>query len=204
MPKTVRTTEKKVGYEAHKWIKALMGIGVSIPVALAPLLGRLNIPGFTPLLSLIPDEIQDVAIPMSAGAMSLVAASVEFRAISGLARDLLWKQARRSLMQASLCLAAFGIAYLLLVTRVGYAGTESVAFVTGFVHPNTPPCVNKSAEECIRYLTLSPPKITSHFGDEQIRLARILLGSLYVLFFAVFGNLVGILVALRKPESGSK
>ncbi|MCU1252213.1 MAG: putative resolvase [Edaphobacter sp.] len=43
--------------------------GVSVPIALAPLLGKVSIPPFSSLLSLIPQSIQGVVIPVSASAM---------------------------------------------------------------------------------------------------------------------------------------
>jgi len=189
------------GESSRKWSRVLLGLGISIPVTLAPLLGKLNVPGFMPLLALIPDDIQNMAIPLSAAAMSLVATSVEFRAIRKASTARLLREAKRSLLQAAVCLAALGVAYALLVTRVNFGKDESVSFVTGFIHPTTAPCGGISAEQCIRqYLMLSTSAIKSYYGDQQIRLANILLVGLYVLFFAIFGNLVGILVSMKPSD----
>jgi hypothetical protein len=186
-----------VGREARKWSKALLGLGISVPLALAPLLGRVNVAGFSSLLNLIPEDLQNFALAMGASAMSLVAASVEFRALSIAPRTTLLKQANRSLLYAAVFLAALGCAYVLLVTRVPFGGSHSHSFVTGFIQPNTPPCVGLAAENCIKYLTLDQAAVNSYFGDRQVRFATILLVLLYVLFFAFFGNLVGILIALK-------
>jgi hypothetical protein len=45
-----------VGSEAAKWSRALLSLGVTIPVALAPFLGKLHVPGFDSLLTLMPEE----------------------------------------------------------------------------------------------------------------------------------------------------
>ena len=197
----MKTRAGTAGESARKWSSVVLGLGISIPVTLAPLLGKLNVPGFTPLLALIPDDIQNMAIPLSAAAMSLVATSVEFRAIRKASKARLLREAKRSLLHAGICLAALGAAYALLVTRVNFGKDESVAFVTGFVHPTTAPCGTISAEQCIRqFLMLDTSRIKSYYGDQQIRLANILLVGLYVLFFAIFGNLVGILVSTRQSD----
>jgi hypothetical protein len=197
----MRRNESQLGAHSRSWARALLGIGVSIPVALAPLLGRLDVPLFTPLLGLIPDDIQEFAITISAAAMSLVAASVEIRAVSRSSSVVLQRKVTRTLLYAGICLAGLGIAYALLVTRVPYAGDKSAAFVTGFVHHNTSPCVDMSAEECIRFLTFDDGRIKSHFGEQQVRLANVLLVSFYTLFFALFGNLIGLVIALQNGKS---
>src|SRR5688572_28330666 len=51
---------------ASKLLRYILGFGVSFGIGLAPYLGTFNIPGFTPVLSLIPKSIQNTAIPLAA------------------------------------------------------------------------------------------------------------------------------------------
>jgi hypothetical protein len=180
----------------EKWARVLLGLGVSVPVALAPLLGKLPLPLFPALLSLIPDSIQNVAIPVSAAAMSLVAVSVEFRALETAQKSELLRKARKGTLASAVLLGLFVVAYTLLVTRVDIlGGKQSVSIITGWRQPVQPPCTGDSVERCLKVLTLEKAAITSYFGDEPIRLSSLILEGLYIGFFACFGNVVGLLVA---------
>jgi hypothetical protein len=182
----------------RRWLRALLGLGVSVPIAMAPLLGKLSIPLFPALLGMIPESIQTTVIPASAAAMGLVAISVEFRSLQSESKEQLIAKSRRSLFLAALSLMLFCVIYTLAVTRVDLlGGSDSLYFITGFKAPNAPPCVGKSAAECITLLTTRQSAIDSYFGDKQIRLASLALEVLYISFFACFGNVVGILVTLQ-------
>src|SRR5436305_6589365 len=64
--------EGKLPPLASTFIRYLLGFSVSVGLGLAPYLGKLDIPGFSPMLSLIPDSLQNVAIPLSTAAMGIV------------------------------------------------------------------------------------------------------------------------------------
>jgi hypothetical protein len=184
-----------------RWLKVLLGLSISVPIALAPLLGKLPIPLFPALLVMIPESIRNSVIPISAATMGLVAVSVEFRSIEKKSVKQLLGKARRSLLFASLCLALFCIVHSMSVTRVDVlGGSESLYFVTGFKAPEAPPCTGKSTADCIELLTTKQSAIASYFGDGQIRLASLMLEVFYVAFFAYFGNVVGILVTLQSKS----
>lgn len=180
------------------WVRALLGLGISVPVTLAPLLGKLPIPLFPALLAMIPSSIQNTVIPASAAAMGLVAVTVEFRALKSQSRKKLAASTSRGVLIAAGFLVLFCIAYMFLVTEVNIlGGRESLYFVTGWKSPGTPPCSGISNAACIGMLTTNQTRIASYFGDRQIQLASLILEILYIGFFASFGNVVGILVALR-------
>jgi hypothetical protein len=48
---------------------------------------------------------------------------------------------------------------------------------------------------------LDTAAVTSFYGDKQVRGANVLLLGLYTAFFSSFGNLVGLLMALRSNRS---
>jgi hypothetical protein len=183
---------------SRSWTRVLLGLGVGVPVALAPLLGKLQVPLFPALLNLIPDSIQNVAIPTSAAAMALVAASVEFRVYEQLDRKVILANAKKAMILCGVSLGFLVIAYTLLVTRVDILGGDQyVAVITGWRGTSAYPCNGVGLEECVKIVTLKKSAISSYFGDVPIKIASLLLEGLYVSFFACFGNLAGILVAIQ-------
>src|SRR5215475_12041913 len=64
---------------ASDWVRYLLGFTVSIGVGLAPYLGLVGVPLFTPLLSLIPHSLQSIAIPISIASMGIIAVVVQWR-----------------------------------------------------------------------------------------------------------------------------
>jgi hypothetical protein len=189
---------EELGGDLGKWSRTLFAIGVTVPIGLAPLLGKLQLPGFDALLALLPEELQKPAVILGATAMSLVAASVVFRSVSKIAHRSLMSQARKSLWLAVVLLSALVLSLTFLTTRVHYGNGESHSFVTGFYQPNKPPCVDVSEETCLDDLTFSTSRISTYYGDKQIKAASVIILALYISFFAYFGNLIGVLIAVKK------
>jgi len=61
-----------------RWTRLVLGFGVSVAIGLAPYLGLVKVPLFAPLLSLIPVSIQNVALPLSAASMGVVAVFIQW------------------------------------------------------------------------------------------------------------------------------
>src|SRR5438128_2320980 len=59
-------------------MRYVVGFSVSVAVGLAPYLGRVRVPLFSPMLSLIPASLQDIALPLSSAAMGIVAVLVQW------------------------------------------------------------------------------------------------------------------------------
>src|SRR5215469_3210132 len=79
-PTTADATQKaKLPRLASDWVRYLLGFSVSIAVGLAPYLGLVGVPLFTPLLSLIPQSLQSIAIPISIASMGIIAVLVQWR-----------------------------------------------------------------------------------------------------------------------------
>jgi hypothetical protein len=196
----------RVPRATRAWIRVLIGLGISTPIALLPLIGKSDIAPFDTLLALIPDSIQGTVIPLSCAVMSIMAASVEFRVLDHVSRQDLLISARRGLALLSFLLILFLCAYSLLVTNVTILnGSQSVAIITGLGSTNAPPCTGMGVEECLNYITLKEAKVSSYFGDGRIRVSKIILETLYISFFGAFGNVAGILVQLRvRPLMGKR
>jgi hypothetical protein len=189
---------------AKRWTRLLIGLSVSVPIALAPLLGKLPIPLFPSLLALIPPSIRGVVIPVSAAAMSIVGIASE--ASLGTRRGRLYKEKmlRRALVYCATLLACFLVAYSLLVTRVEIlGGHQFVAFVTGWSLPSKPPCTGLSSAECIAScLTFRESSIVSYFGQFEVAVSTIILEALYCSFFCTLGLAVLRLLELTESHRG--
>src|ERR1051325_2256248 len=85
-------------------VRYVLGFGVSVGVGLAPYLGRLNVPLFTPLLSMMPVSLQDTAIPLSAALMGVVAVAIQWHGRERLNRKWAEKTFKKTLALALLCL----------------------------------------------------------------------------------------------------
>jgi hypothetical protein len=187
--------------DAQRFARLLLGVGVSIPISLAPLLGKLSVPLFPALLDIIPVSIQGVVIPLSAAAMSIVALVAE----AGTNRNAPLQKRKRLFIRAvvicSALLAGFTIAYSLLVTRVNILdGARTVSFVTGLSPSRHAPCENWEPADCIaRGLTFRDTAIDSYFGDQNIKVSSLIIELLYVGFFAALGFVVACLMDLKAP-----
>ncbi len=182
----------------RKWVSTLLSVGLSVPVALAPLLGKVSPSSFGGLLALVPLPIREVAIPLSCIAVALAAAFVELRVFANTSKKALQHQAMRSFYLCAILVLAFAASEMFLLKTVTFdRGQKTHTFVVGFYTPHTPPCEDSGVENCLKNLTYNPGEIESHFGDIQLWLAKLVLVVVYAGIFAAFGNLIGILVILQ-------
>ncbi|HEY8998404.1 MAG TPA: hypothetical protein VIM60_10915, partial [Edaphobacter sp.] len=82
MPPESHTDDKpkpKLPRLASDWLRYLLGFSISVGVGLAPYLGLVGVPLFTPLLSLIPHSLQHIAIPISIASMGVIAVLVQWQ-----------------------------------------------------------------------------------------------------------------------------
>jgi len=185
----------KVPSTVAKWVQYVLGFGVSVAIGLAPFLGKVNVPLFTPMLSLIPQSIQDIAIPISATAMGIVAVVVQWYGAEHLQKS--WLQARffQTLAICVAALATLTAIEMLAVIRIDVPAVGGVAsFAVGVVHPHSEPCVALSRADCVRILTFDEAKVASYFGEMQVNLTKLTLVLTYTVFMCSFGSLVGLLM----------
>jgi hypothetical protein len=186
-----------------RWVRLLLGFSVSVAIGLAPYLGKLNVPLFTPMLSLIPESLQEVAIPLSAASMGLVAVLVQWQGTRPLRPGQLQTWFNRSIVICIVTLIVLASIEMVAVARVDVLATGStVSFAVGPENPNVPPCTGLSRAECIKTkLTLDEAKIDSYFGELQVNITKLALVLVYVSFMSTFGMLVGlVLLAQREKE----
>lgn len=187
------------------WVRTLISLTASVAIGLAPFLGTLNIPLFSPLLSLIPIQIQKEAITLSTSAMSLVAIAVQWGAGVNVNLRVIEKRFKRILVIAAITFILLFTVSNFLVVRVPYLdGSRSASFLKGFRRPIPDPCSGKSDESCVQsVLSFDEAKLAGYWGNDQIALARFAYLLFYVALMAQFGALVGFLVlrdGIQKPK----
>jgi hypothetical protein len=188
---------------AAQFIRYVLGFSISVGLGLAPYLGKLEVPGFSPMLSLIPDSLQDTAIPLSSAVMGIVTIWVQWHGSvrPGNARLSIWFM--RTLKICTIALFVLIAIELLAVVRLDIpAVNRTVAFAIGPIHPHTPPCEILGRSECIKYkLSLDESHINSYFGETQANCTKLMLVLTYVIFMSSFGMLIGILMVKQNHAS---
>jgi hypothetical protein len=181
---------------AAYWVRLVLGFGVSVAVGLAPYLGKLNVPLFTPMLSLIPVSVQSIAIPLSAASMGIVAVLVQWYGSQQMSRSWLHSMFIRSIAICISCLLTLTVIEFLAVVRVDVPAVGStISFAVGLSNPNTPPCTGLGRSDCIKQkLTLDEAKIETYFGERQASFTKLALVLVYVIFMSMFGVLVGLVM----------
>jgi hypothetical protein len=186
------TTRPHLPRLASDWIRYVLGFTISIALGLAPYLGLVGVPGFTPLLSLIPRSLQNTAIPLSIAAMGIIAVLVQWKKRDP-AKPLAF---RNAVLFSAGTLLLFIALQMLAVAHVEVpAVDQTVSFAVGFSSPQRPPCENLSPEACIaQKLSFDESVIDGYFGPAQTRLTRLLLLLSYIGFMSSFGWMVGLLL----------
>jgi hypothetical protein len=177
---------------ASDWIRYLLGFSVSVAVGLAPYLGLVGVPLFTPLLSLIPNSLQNIAIPFSIASMGIVAVVVQWRK-----RD----PAKPLEFRLAVSLASASLLFFLAIEMLAVAHIEvpavnkTVSFAVGMGTPKKALCAGLSREECIdQKLGLNETVIDSYFGDLPTGLTKLALVVSYIACMTSFGWTVGLLL----------
>lgn len=178
---------------AGRWVRFLLGFGVSVAVALAPLLGQRRIPFFEPLLDILPPDERAVAIPLSAMLMGIVAVAVQWYGYQHLAKFRLRRAFGRILVAAVVLLIAFFVVNVYVVSRVPVDGDTAI-LLHGFGEPGCPECTDTSVVECLRQISFDPGSIDRCWGTNNVRSARLVLTLSYLATMCLFGALVGLLV----------
>jgi hypothetical protein len=201
-PQTTDATPKpKLPRFASDWVRYLLGFTVSVGVGLAPYLGLVGVPLFTPLLSLIPLSLQSTAIPISIAAMGIIAVLVQWRRRTP-AKPI---EFRLTATLAVVTLVLFISLEVLAVAHIEVpAVDQTVSFAVGFQTPQRPPCENLSRDACIaQRLGFDEAVIDSYFGDTQTRLTKLALLLAYIGFMSSFGWMVGLLLVGERDRTTS-
>ena len=189
LPSSLKKT--KSSFLSSRWIKLLLGFSVSVAVGLVPYLGKI-VPLFTPMLAIIPESVQPLAIPLSAAAMGIVAVLVQWGSSQKLQPEQLRSWFGRSLALCVIALIALAAIETMAVVRVDVPAVgRTVSFAVGPSHPGTPPCAGLSRADCIEHqLSLDESHINSYFGEGWVSVTKFILVVVYTAFMTTFGALV--------------
>jgi TIR domain-containing protein len=184
------SSESPTSFIASHWVQLVLGSSVSIVVGLVPYLGKV-IPLFAPVLSILPEAIQPVAIPLSAAAMGIVAVLVQWQGTLKPQPEQVKIWFRRTLLACAVSLAVLAGIETIAVVRVDVPAVDrSVSFAVGPSHPRTPPCATLSRADCIkRQLSLDEASIDSYFGEGWVNVTKFVLVIVYTVFMSTFGAL---------------
>lgn len=184
---------------AKQFVRYILGFGVGVAIGLAPYLGEINVPLFRPLLSLIPESLRNVVLPLSAALMGVIAVAVQWYGSDRLSRRSLRVAFRNAILSTILAFISLVVVYIFGVSTVPIlAGQDSVSFVVGFQRPDGGSCEGLSDSECIKRLSFDESAIESYWGDRQVRFSKLALTLTYLLFTSCFGVLVGLVVLKRR------
>lgn len=184
---------------AERLVRYIVGFGVGIGVGLAPFLGQMDIPLFSPLLELYPVSLRPTLIPLSAFLMGVVAVAVEFYGWAKPSRASHRAAFKRTLQFTLIALVLLCIGYFFLVVTVPVPAVDgSIAFVVGASRKSSCPCPSELSDgDCIKWLSFDPSAVAGCWGDFGVRLSQLLLSLSYLLVTGGFGALVGLML-LRK------
>lgn len=197
----------------RKFVKLILGFGVSVAVGLAPYLGKIGIPGFDALLTLLPRSIESIVLPVSAALMGLIAVWVQWNSFENFKIKYYRRNFKMFLILFTSFLFTLMIVHTLLVVKIDVpAANDSVSFLIGINRPYREPCPSGiSNADCIKRLTFDEAKIAGFWGDNQIKISQLLLIFSYILTTSTFGALIGLLLlwqeynaSLKQPQSGKK
>jgi len=197
----------KYSFLTKHWVQLVLGFSVSVVAGLAPYLGKF-VPLFAPMLAVLPEAVQPIAIPLSASAMGILAVLIQWRGGEKLQPSQLRTRFIRTLLVCAIALFALAGIETIGVVRVEVpAVNRTVSFAIGPSHPGTPPCVGLSRADCIKHqLSLDEARIDSYFGEAWVNATKFLLVIVYATFMSTFAALVVMLARdmklafTQKPE----
>lgn len=188
--------------EGRAFVRLALSLGVGVAIGLAPFLGNLTVPGFTPLLAIFPRTLREGAlIPFSAFLMGIIATMIQYYAelpTPSKSVHVIFRKSARLLIAAFVLLV---VSYFAFVVQVPLPGKPSEAVVVGLIRLETCGCANDSARlQCVEDLSLFPGAIERCWGSLQVGLSKAYLSLLYLLVTGSFGAIIGLIV-LRGTKS---
>jgi hypothetical protein len=188
-----------------QWARYVVGFSVSVAVGLAPYLGKIKVPLFTPMLSLVPDSLQDIAVPLSSASMGISAVVVQWYASRRRVERQIHRWFARTAISCVVLLVLFSTLELLCVVRIEVPAAGGVAsFAVGPINPHKPPCemptLTRAACITQQLKTLDETRIESHFGETQANVSKLFLLITYITFMSCFGVMVGLLTLSMKSR----
>lgn len=186
---------------SRRFVRYGLGFGVSIGIGMAPLLGKVAIPGFDALLGLFPVQLQKTLIPLSAFLMGLAALVTQFYHKEKIPEETINRYFRTGIIAILFSLFLLVVFYTFFVAHVS---GEKLFLGSAVVTPTRlAKCgceQGSSDEECLASLTLNPAMASTCWGGNVLKLRELALTIPYLVIMSLFGALIGLLL-LREKES---
>ncbi|HSS22756.1 MAG TPA: toll/interleukin-1 receptor domain-containing protein [Pyrinomonadaceae bacterium] len=155
------------------------------------------IPLFKPVLSLLPDAGYKFVLLLFAALLGSLAVGVQWHALRKLPPLRLRRLLRTTLAVALGILITFTIVHTIVVVTLTVQG-EPRWFIVGFSRRVVEGCPAEiSNQQCLKNLSIDPVEIAKAWGENQIKLASLVLTFLYLGFMSILASLAGLLVAWR-------
>jgi hypothetical protein len=170
---------------------------VTIPLSLAPFLGKLSVPGFTALLEVFPVNLREPLIAFGGLCMTLPAIGVQAYYATTARRTVLRVWLLVLLVLSLVLVIALYFSYTLVIVQVPYLGGDKyVRYVVGDEMIDACVCSQQRLDiaACVgRSLSFNPALVEACFAAGEIRQNKALLGITYLALLASLGTSLGLL-----------
>ena len=191
------------------FVRKILGYGVWVAIGLSPFLGNANVRGFTAVIAMYPEDLQNWLIPLSGLMMGMIAVILDFQADRrqpGVKKLERWFY--RTVAVFLLSLVTLIAAYTQWVVRPSKTQADgkssAIAMVTGTrevpagrqsVCGCTP---GASARQCVEDVSVNPANVEACFGPQRVAFATLALALVYLVVTASFAAAVGVKRLQRK------
>ena len=189
--------------EARYFFRMLRWFGIALVLGLLPLLGRLNVPGFTALLSIFPDSLQGVVIPVAAFLMGLTAVAVQWYSETRPTREQMSRWFKYTLIFTVVVILAFLVLRTYFVQTISIeSGKTSYSLIIGLERTETCRCPAEFDDvRCIKLLSLKKAEESEcWWSASALRTLRLLFSLTYLCAMMGFAATVGLLVVRGGPR----
>ena len=194
---------RKQTQDARYFVRMVRWFGVAVVLGLSPFLGHWNVPGFTALLSICPDSLQSIVIPVTAFLMGLTAVAVQWYSETKPTRGQLSKWFKYSALSTVVGVLALLVLHTFLVQRIAIErGKKFHSLIVGSARTEAcrcPPGIDNV--RCIKRLTLEKAEESACWWPHSaLRALRLLFSLAYLCAMIGFAATVGLLVVRGKPK----
>jgi len=184
------------------YLRYILAYTVTLGVGLAPLLGKIRVPGFSPIAEVFPVNLQRGVLPFATFLMAIPVIAVHF-----FSRD------RIHLPTLNVLFAIVGPIVIVLpfllyflyssyVVQVDFDGGRGfAAYVVGEQMLPDCPCGKLDIVRCIaEVITANPSAVTACYRRQEINARSSALAIVYLLLMLSLGTLIGLLILKERRQ----
>lgn len=191
-----------------RFVRRALAFTVTLGVALAPLLGRYHVPGFSAIAEVLPVNLQKGLLPFASFLLAVPVIAIQFFATDRIA---IRKINRMFLVLIPLLIVlpiALYLLYIAYVVQIDFEGGRgSAAYVVGDRMLPDCPCVKHGMdiERCVGHaITASPTEVSDCYPRAVINQRRARLSIAYLLLMLTFGSVIALLVMKESRQTPSR